>query len=81
MFYNVLYHFGMINGTNLLTRCPVPVPVFCCPFISEKLYRKYSRNPLKIYTNYFQAETKTNTEGRPEGEATASRRPPGAAPP
>ena len=27
-----LYHFGMIYGTNLLTRCPVPVPVFCYLF-------------------------------------------------
>ena len=43
--------------------------------VSEKLYRKYSRNPLKIYSNYFQAETKTEPEERPEGEVPASIRP------
>ena len=71
----------MIYGTNLLTRCPVSVPVFCCLFISEKLFYEVSRNALKIYGIYFQAEIKNEPEGRPEGDATASRRPPGAAAP
>ena len=81
VFINFLYHFVMIYGSNLLTRCPVPVPVFCCLFVSEKLFWEVSRNALKIYGIYFQAETKTEPVGRPEGEARASRRPPGVAHP
>ena len=52
----VLYNFGMI-GTNLLSRCPVPVPVFCCLFVSEKLFGEVSQNQLEIYVNYFHEET------------------------
>ena len=68
-----LYHFGMIYGTNLLTRCPVPVPVFCCLFVSEKLFCEVSLNALKIYGNYFQAERSPEPKGRLEGG-----QPPGA---
>ena len=68
----------MIYGTNLLTRCPVPVPVFCCLFVSEKLFCEVSRNALKIYVIYFQVETKTKPEGRPEGRHPAYRCHPGA---
>ena len=57
----------MIYGTNLLARCPVLVPVFCCPFVSEKLFREVSRNQLKIYGNYFYMETKTELEGGIQG--------------
>ena len=71
----------MIYGTNLLTRCPVAVPVFCCLFILEKLFCEVSRNALKIYVIYFQIETKTEPKERPQGRLPASRRPPGAAPP
>ena len=81
VFIMFLYHFDMIYGTNLLTRCPVSVPVFCCLFVSEKLFWEVTRNALKIYGIYFQAETKTEPEGRPEGEVTTSRIPSGAAPP
>ena len=70
------YHFGMIYGTNLLNRCQVPVPVFCCLLVSENLFWEVSRKVLKNYEIYFQAETKTEPEGHPEGEATASRRGP-----
>ena len=63
----------MIYGTNLLTRCPVPVPVFCCHFVSEKLFWEVSRIALIIYENYFQYEAKTEPEGHPEGRSTASR--------
>ena len=54
-----LYHFGMIYGTNLLKRYPVSVPVFCCLFVSEKLFGEVSQNQLKIYGIYFYMETKT----------------------
>ena len=69
-----LYHFGMIYGTNLLTRCIVPVPVFCCLFVSEKLFWEVSRIALIFYKNYFQYEAKTEPEGRPEGSPRGSRR-------
>ena len=39
----LLYHFESFFWTNLLTRCPVPVPVFCMFLVSEKLHRKNSR--------------------------------------
>ena len=35
---------------------PVPVPVFCYLFFSEKLFWEVSRNVLKIYGIYFQAK-------------------------
>ena len=41
VFVMFLYHFDMIYGTNLLTRCPVPVPIFCCLFVSEKLFWQF----------------------------------------
>ena len=44
MFCLHLIAFLCIFGTNILTRCPVPVPVFCCFSVSEKYLRKYSRN-------------------------------------
>ena len=59
----------------------VPVPVFCCLFVSEKLFWKVSRNALKNYVIYFQVKTKTEPEGHPEGRLPASILPPGAAPP
>ena len=63
----------MIYGTNLLTRCPVSVPVFCYLFVSEKLFCEVSRIALKIYRNYFQYETRTEPEGQPEGSPRGSR--------
>ena len=72
-FIMFLYHFCMIYGTNLLTRFPVPVLVFCCLFVSEKLFWEVSRIALKIYGNYFQYETKTEPEGQPEGSHMGSR--------
>ena len=53
VFIMFVYHFGMIYGTKLLTRCPVAVSIFCCIFVSEKLFGEVSRNQLKIYMNYF----------------------------
>ena len=70
MFSNV---FHMFSGTNLLTRCPVPVSVFCLFFLSEKLYRKYSRNGLKIYDEFLFTRTMTESKGEPEGRPTATR--------
>ena len=33
----LLYHFKAFYLTNLLTRCPVPLPCFCDAFVAEKL--------------------------------------------
>ena len=63
----------MIYGTNLLARCPVPVHVFCYLFDSKKLFWEVSRIALIIYGIYFQYETKTEPEGRPEGSHRGSR--------
>ena len=45
----ISHHFYAFCWTNLLTRCPVPVPYFCCFCISENHFWKYSRNWTKIY--------------------------------
>ena len=73
IFIMFLYHFGMIYGTNLLTRCLVPVPIFCCLFVSEKLFWEVSRIALIIYGNYFQYETKTEPEVQLEGRHRGSK--------
>ena len=67
VFIMFLYHFDIIYGTKLLTRCPVPVPVFYCPFVSEKLFGEISRNRLEIYVNYFHEGTKTEPGGELQG--------------
>ena len=72
VFIMYLYHFGMIYGTNLLTRCPVSV-VFCCLLVSEKLLWEVSQIALKIYRNYFQYETQTEPEGQLEGRHRGAR--------
>ena len=69
-----LYQFGIIYGTNLLTRCSVRVSVFCCLFVSEKLFGEVSRNHLQIYVNYFHEGTKTE----PGGELQGAPQPPNA---
>ena len=70
----------MIYGTNLLTRSPVPVPVFCYLFVSEKLFGKVSRNQLKIYVNCFHKGIRMEPGVELQG-GTAPRRHLGAAHP
>ena len=61
----------------------MPVPVFCCFCIPEKLVRKYSRNWTKIYGGpYFirrhlesEGETKWSHEGPTRGLGTAKHLP------
>ena len=65
--FTVIY---IICRTNLLTRCPVPVPYFCCLFVSEIYFWKYSRNALQIFVDILFAKTKYQTEGEPEGRPT-----------
>ena len=53
--YIIFYAF---YWTNLLTRCPVPVPCFCCLFVSEIYFWKYSRIALEIYGDFLFAKMK-----------------------
>ena len=66
-FAYTLQHFYTFLGTNLLTRCLVPVPVICCVFVSEKLFGEVSWNHLKIYVNYFHGGTKMEPGGELQG--------------
>ena len=67
MFHMFSFIFRMFSYTNILTRCPRLVAVFCMLFVSEILLRKYSRNGLKIHGDQSLPGTKTETEGDPEG--------------
>jgi hypothetical protein len=52
-FHTLLATFYIILGTNLLIQCPVPVPVFCPIFDSQKIHIKRSPNAIKIYRDFF----------------------------
>ena len=43
------------------------VPIFCCPFVSQKLFGEVSRNWLEIYVNNFHEETRPELGGRLQG--------------
>ena len=46
-FYILLATFYTIFGTNILIQCPVPVPVCCMFFVSQKTHIKRSPNGIK----------------------------------
>ena len=48
-FYILLATFYTIFGTNILIQCPVPVPVCCMFYVSQKTHIK--RNPNGIKTD------------------------------
>ena len=52
-FHILLATFYMIYWTNLLIQCPVPVPVCCMFFVSQKIHIKRSPNTIKIYEEIF----------------------------
>jgi hypothetical protein len=52
-FHILLATFYIIFGTNLLIQCPVPVPIFCMFFVSQKIRIKRSPNAIKIYGELF----------------------------
>ena len=52
-FYILLANFYIIFGTNILIQCPVPVPVCCMFFVSQKIYIKRSPNEIKTYGDFF----------------------------
>ena len=67
VFTILLYHFEAFYWTNLLTRCPVPVPYFCAVFITESYFWKYSRNWMKIYDDFFIKEIRTRARRETPG--------------
>ena len=79
----VFTHFPTFSGTNLLTRCPVPVPCFLLFFVSEKLLRKFlGIGPHESRKSYFprkHPEVRRRVEDGHQGGHTMSRRPPGRA--
>ena len=77
-FYCHLYHFYAFCQTNLLTRWPAPVPYFCCLFVLEIYFWKYSRITLEILEEFLFATTKYQSEGEPEGRPRGQVRPPAA---
>src|SRR3989337_4400414 len=52
-FHILLATFYIIFGTNILIQCPVPVPVFCMFFVSQKIHIKRSPNAIKFYGELF----------------------------
>ena len=52
-FHILLATFYTIFGTNILIQCPVPVPVCCMFFVSQKINIKQSLNMIKIYGELF----------------------------
>ena len=68
-------HFYTFSGTNLLTRCHSASSLFFLLFcISEKLYRKYSRNCTKqkpkILFYHNKDEVRRRNEEAPQGGHT-----------
>ena len=45
--------FILFFGTNILIQCPVPVPVCCMFFVSQKIHIKRSPNGIKTDGEYF----------------------------
>src|SRR3954468_16630368 len=54
----------------------MPVPVFCCFCISEKLYRKYSRNCMGQIASTLKSRNEDCARRRPEGGLPGGQTPP-----
>ena len=52
-FHILLATFYTIFGTNILIQCPVPVPVCCMFFVSQKIHIKRSPNGIKTDADFF----------------------------
>src|SRR3989337_4102539 len=84
IFYNfhiLLATFYTIFGTNILIQCPVPVPVCCMFFVSQKIHIKRSPNGIKIYEDFFGIYVifgkKNQCETMPEGATRTGSTPQG----
>ena len=54
---------------------PSASSLFCCLFVSEIYFWKYSRNVLEIFVEFLYAKTKYQSEGESEGRPRGQRRP------
>ena len=52
-FHILLATFYTIFGTNILIHCPVPIPVCCMFYVSQKPHIKRSPNGIKMGGEYF----------------------------
>ena len=75
------YHFYAFCRTNLLTRCQVPVPCFCCFCISEKSQQEISSDCPQNLRRFLCDVRHTRTKGQPGGPPTGQGRPWPTAPP
>src|SRR3954465_15801574 len=80
-FMCIFIQYLAFSGTNLLTRCHSAVPVFCCFCISEKLYRKYSRNCTGQIASTLKSRNEDYAGRTSEGGSQVARHHPGAAQP
>ena len=53
MLMGFILHFYIIFGTNILIQCPVPVPVCCIFFVTQKIHIKRSPNGIKTDGDFF----------------------------
>ena len=52
-FHILLASFYTIFGTNILIQCPVPVPICCMFYVSQKRHIKRNPNGIKTDGEYF----------------------------
>ena len=76
-FYILLATFYIIFGTNILIKCPVPVPVYCMFFVSQKTIsngvqteQKWTEIFFVIFMNFGK---KNQRETMPEGATRMGR--------
>ena len=85
-FHILLATFYTIFGTNILIQCPVPVPVCCMFYVSQKPHIKRNPNGIKTDGEYFWniwkiLEEESTRDGAQDGhEAEGRACPPGCAP-
>ena len=84
-FHILLATFYTIFETNILIQCPVPVPVCCIFFVSQKIHIKRSPNGIKMDGEYFwntcEIWKRINARRCPRGpRGRGARLPPGRAP-
>ena len=78
-FHILLVSFYIIFGTNILIQCPVPVPVCCMFYVSQKPNIKRSPNGIKRYGELFWNiydfwEVKSTRDGARGGHEAGGRR-------
>ena len=79
-FHILVATFYTIFGTNILIQCPVPVPVCCMFYVSQKPNIKWSPNGIKMDEDFFWNiydfwEVKSMRNGVRGGHETGGRAP------